>query len=85
MLELFLFRNHIGDAGVEKLAPVLRGMINLKTLSLSQNEIGDDGADKLAKAMVGMTSLRVLELGGNNINHACIKELRSAALKAGVD
>ena len=80
LLALYLETSQIGGAGLTTLAPALRQLPKLETLSLRGNEITDQGlASLLAPPTAGvLPSLATLWLDGNQITDEGCATLASA-------
>lgn len=69
LIELDLYKHHLGNAGVMILADALRANHTLKSLNLSENKIGNDGVEYLSLALKSNCTLQSLNLSNNNIGN----------------
>ncbi|CAE7572113.1 Nlrc5 [Symbiodinium natans] len=85
---LDLARNHIGDAGAEKLAETMlnspRLLQSLVFLDLSDNEIGDLGLCSLAGALPSLADIQSLDLDRNFIGDLGVCGLATALPRTGL-
>ncbi|CAF1682621.1 unnamed protein product, partial [Adineta ricciae] len=64
---MYLNRNWIKNASVQRIIDALQNNTGLKIISLASNEIGDDGARDLALALRHNKTLTKLDLTRNKI------------------